>query len=60
MEEQKKARRVGRPEGRLYPHRLMVFLDEERQEWLRKRAAALRVSKARVIRDLIDREAARG
>jgi hypothetical protein len=44
----------GRPEGRLYTHRLMVFLDDARHEALDARAKALSVSKARLVRDLVD------
>jgi hypothetical protein len=52
--EKAKRPRPGRPQGKLYPHRLMVFLDDSRQEALEERAQALSVSKARLIRDLID------
>jgi predicted HicB family RNase H-like nuclease len=44
----------GRPPGRNYEKRLMVFLDEDRAAMLEERAKRMRVSKARIIRDLID------
>jgi hypothetical protein len=44
----------GRPQGRLYPHRLTVFLDAERQAKLAALATEARTTKAQTIRDLLD------
>jgi hypothetical protein len=46
--------KIGRPPGRLYPRRLMVFLDDERALALEELARRERMSKAAIMRSLID------